>query len=411
MQTSKLSVGTHRLCGAQTPVGVVRVAPCRRAMVRAPVRMLAVHPSGISSTPAVEKATTHKAPTSPVKETWAKVQGMVKNSAKMAVVLGVALALVLGTPDAAHAARSAGRAGGFHSAAPSRSYGGGGGMGMGSRGGYSGGYSPSFSGGFGSYSAPRTYSAPIIVPGPPIYSPRVMVAPGAAVVSAGPSIVDVAIVSMFLVVAASAATGMLKGSGEAWETAGGGGKPTLTRVQVGLLSLARELKHDLDRMAARADTSSSRGLHNLLQEVVLALLRNPSYCVYGAASQRTCDSTSSLETAFNKASMKERSKFEQETLVNVSGAAPSRSNFKRAGNISSKPDELVVVTLLVATDGAVDAPAKIDSLASLQKVLQALGGLQQEQVLGVELMWTPQAEGDYFTRDELITDYPSLRQL
>jgi uncharacterized membrane protein len=45
----------------------------------------------------------------------------------------------------------------------------------------------------------------------------------------------------------------------------GGGKPTLTRVQVGLLSLARELKHDLDRMAARADTSSSRGLHNLLQ--------------------------------------------------------------------------------------------------------------------------------------------------
>jgi uncharacterized membrane protein len=45
----------------------------------------------------------------------------------------------------------------------------------------------------------------------------------------------------------------------------GGGKPTLTRVQVGLMSLARELKHDLDRMAARADTSSSRGLHNLLQ--------------------------------------------------------------------------------------------------------------------------------------------------
>jgi hypothetical protein len=31
------------------------------------------------------------------------------------------------------------------------------------------------------------------------------------------------------------------------------------------MSLARELKHDLDRMAARADTSSSRGLHNLLQ--------------------------------------------------------------------------------------------------------------------------------------------------
>lgn len=45
----------------------------------------------------------------------------------------------------------------------------------------------------------------------------------------------------------------------------GGGRPTLTRVQVGLVSLARELKHDLDKIAARADTSSSRGLHHLLQ--------------------------------------------------------------------------------------------------------------------------------------------------
>lgn len=42
-------------------------------------------------------------------------------------------------------------------------------------------------------------------------------------------------------------------------------QPTLTRVQVGLLSLARELKGDLDRIAAAADTGSSQGLHRLLQ--------------------------------------------------------------------------------------------------------------------------------------------------
>jgi uncharacterized membrane protein len=42
-------------------------------------------------------------------------------------------------------------------------------------------------------------------------------------------------------------------------------QPTLTRVQVGLVSLARELKGDLDRIAARADTGSSQGLHQLLQ--------------------------------------------------------------------------------------------------------------------------------------------------
>lgn len=48
-------------------------------------------------------------------------------------------------------------------------------------------------------------------------------------------------------------------------TSTGFARPTLTRVQVGLLSLARELKGDLDTIAARADTGSSKGLHSLLQ--------------------------------------------------------------------------------------------------------------------------------------------------
>lgn len=126
----------------------------------------------------------------------------------------------------------------------------------------------------------------------------------------------------------------------------------------------------------------------LSTEVVLAMLRNPKYCIYGASSQKSCSSTSSLEQAFNNASVKERSKFEQETLVNVGGSAARRSRYSPAG--SSKPDELVVVTLLVATGCKVDVPAKINSLAELRQALEALGGLPQDQVMGVELLWTPQ---------------------
>ena len=39
----------------------------------------------------------------------------------------------------------------------------------------------------------------------------------------------------------------------------------VARLQLGLVSLARELKADLDRIAVRADTSTSDGLHLLLQ--------------------------------------------------------------------------------------------------------------------------------------------------
>jgi uncharacterized membrane protein len=36
-------------------------------------------------------------------------------------------------------------------------------------------------------------------------------------------------------------------------------------LQVGLLGSARELQSDLERIADRADTSNSRGLHYILQ--------------------------------------------------------------------------------------------------------------------------------------------------
>jgi uncharacterized membrane protein len=121
------------------------------------------------------------------------------------------------------------------------------------------------------------------------------------------------------------------------------------------------------------------------------LLRNPKYCIYGATSQKTCSSTSSLETAFNSASVKERSKFEQETLVNVGGSSTRRSSYRPSS--SGRPDELIVVTMLVATGCKANIPEKINSLADLKAALESLGGLPQDQVLGVELMWTPQVRG------------------
>ncbi|GJP58689.1 hypothetical protein CLOP_g2338 [Closterium sp. NIES-67] len=54
-------------------------------------------------------------------------------------------------------------------------------------------------------------------------------------------------------------------------------RSSVVRLQVGLLGTARKLQRDLDQMASRADTGSQEGLHTILQETVLALLRNPDY--------------------------------------------------------------------------------------------------------------------------------------
>lgn len=136
-------------------------------------------------------------------------------------------------------------------------------------------------------------------------------------------------------------------------------------AQVGLLGSARELQQDLERISSRADTESPEGLHYILQggwrallgsaagwvagspspwcrvggvlpvaccswlprvlgcvegagqtlipfngtctlhpaETVLALMRNPDYCLYGFAKSKRERSAEDAETAFNQLSL------------------------------------------------------------------------------------------------------------
>lgn len=52
---------------------------------------------------------------------------------------------------------------------------------------------------------------------------------------------------------------------------------------------------------------------------MLALLRNPDYCLYGYSTGAAVTGTDRAESRFNEYSMEERGKFQAETLVNVGG--------------------------------------------------------------------------------------------
>lgn len=187
----------------------------------------------------------------------------------------------------------------------------------------------------------------------------------------------------------------------------GGGSVGVAKLQIGLLGTARDLKADLDRIAKRADTSSSEGLHYVLQETVLALLRNPEYCVYGAAEVKSARGLDDGEERFNQLSLEERGKIEQETLVNVSGRT-RQGSYSRGGR--SSMDELIVVTILAAVDGGIKMP-KVNSREELRTALNRLGALRSDQVLALEVLWTPQDERDSYSRDDMFSDYPTLHTL
>ena len=189
---------------------------------------------------------------------------------------------------------------------------------------------------------------------------------------------------------------------------------SVTRLQVGLLAQARDIQPELNRIAETADTNSPEGRSEVLQEASLALLRHPEYWVYaGGGTQQA--KLNSAESQFNRLSLAERSKFSEETLSNVNNqlkAVLSQEALSGEDNptrlISEGPGEYIIVTLLAATLGKCEIPA-INSADDLRQALRQIGSLPSEQLLAIEVLWTPQSEGDTLTSDDLFAEYPDLQ--
>jgi uncharacterized membrane protein len=296
------------------------------------------------------------------------------------IALGLVVMLVFGHADGALAARSGGRIGGGSFRAPSRTYSppssyprGGGGYYPGGGGFFPFIYFP-FLGGFGGVGSLFT-------------------------------------LLIFISIASFAVQSFRRAAGGGDEL--GYSTPTVSvaKVQVGLLAQARGLQSDLDRIAQRANTNSAEGLAQVLQETTLSLLRHPEYWVYGATESRQAR-LEAAGTEFNRLALAERSKFSAETLSNVNSQLKQSSSAlavaEQGGALAEAPSEYIVVTLLVGTQGKLQLPV-INGSEDLRRAISQLGSVSSDQLLALEVLWTPQAEGDVLTRDDVIAEYPNLK--
>lgn len=197
---------------------------------------------------------------------------------------------------------------------------------------------------------------------------------------------------------------------------------SVTRLQVGLLAQARALQPELNRIAETADTNTGVGRAEVLQEVTLALLRHPEYWAYAGGNTQQAV-LNSAEAQFNRLALAERSKFTEETLSNVNNqlkAASPKAALAAADRggeldnptrlITEGPGEYIVVTLLVATLGRLQLPA-INNTDDLRQALRQIGSIPGDKLLAIEALWTPQAEGDTLTADDLLAEYADLKMI
>lgn len=184
-------------------------------------------------------------------------------------------------------------------------------------------------------------------------------------------------------------------------------RASVLKIQVGLSGEAHSLQRELTKLAGAVDTSEKEGLHFILTESAVALLRHSNFWISGYSSVERRWSLEAVEKEFKQLSAQEREKYDIESLVNVDNIKIQRSCIPNKNKLGK---DYIVVTILVAIKGAPSLPV-IRSTEDLRKALNYLNSISSKKNLAVEVLWSPQDTNDTLSEDELLENYPLLRPI
>ncbi|KAL8193905.1 hypothetical protein R6Q57_026147 [Mikania cordata] len=195
---------------------------------------------------------------------------------------------------------------------------------------------------------------------------------------------------------------------------------SVLKLQVGLSDMARSLQKDLNQIAETADTSSPKGFRYILQETILSVLQHPDHYISGYSSYlilfiymlqvEVTKGVKECEKQFNKLSMEERVKFNEETLINYNKIRKKQSVTSHEKVFHGVSNKYIVVTIIVAASGVHELPP-IKSSELLKTALQKLASIPSNNILAAEVLWTPQKDDDSLSEQEMLEDYPFLHLL
>merc|ERR1712224_457521 len=126
-----------------------------------------------------------------------------------------------------------------------------------------------------------------------------------------------------------------------------------------------------DRISRTARTDSRVGIQNLTSQVALEVLRRKSSIVSASSSNKHFRNQDKAMREFQTTSIKERSKFESETVNRYGGVDYSGSKpFNSAPSDSKNKATMAVVTFVIAIDGDQTKLNTINSIADVEQALQ-----------------------------------------
>ncbi|QCD77960.1 hypothetical protein DEO72_LG1g1588 [Vigna unguiculata] len=185
------------------------------------------------------------------------------------------------------------------------------------------------------------------------------------------------------------------------------------------------MMHHRNNDASSHDTEHAEG------DTIHSLVGHLGHCVAGYSFVDLKQSKDDGEKCYYQLSNEERSKFDDETLVNLNNTEKRNSRIQsdEINNENSEFDgkdikeerkifeeekllngfgnEYIVITILVAAKGAHKLP-NIYGDEDMKKALQKLRTVLSSNLLAGKVLWTPQNEDETLSKRQLLEDYPQL---
>lgn len=181
----------------------------------------------------------------------------------------------------------------------------------------------------------------------------------------------------------------------------------------------RNIMQQLSNLANKYNAMTERSdLSKLLSETSLALLRSKTDWNSASYKGETFREANfqKAESMFQQLAIQERAKFDEENSDDSSSALNLIKPSNRFDGKVSVPTQ-AVVSIVVALRGK-NQVASLSNVKSNMEVMQVLEQLASaalvdggENVMALEVLWSPSARGVALTERDLIMDYPDLLKL
>lgn len=172
----------------------------------------------------------------------------------------------------------------------------------------------------------------------------------------------------------------------------------------------RAIQTQLTRLATSADVKTREGRLQLLHDAAGLLLGSESSWLYAAVANHDPAAPAAAEQTFRRIASDARAAYRKEVVRSDEAGL----DHAPAGDQHARREEgpgVVVVTLVVACRTRILDLADPTNAGGLRALLSRVAEHSLDELVAIEVIWSPAAEADRMSTAELETLYPDLRRI